>query len=331
MLVWIKTTWEKINNYFTDVNSEYKLVNTTNPELFQLKSAHQQLLQAYAESLNAVSRLSFLVKISEVRRDKESATSGILQKLVWSTFSPLRLFVWRPVINLYIEAHIYKKLKELTAAYTLAYFISHKNYLEEHKTYEWYEIAKKECEQFMQTLSFGRLPSKLLNYFFFSVLGLVTVAWGASNLYDLAFKLLSASPPALPVILIGKFIVFTILLIPIVLVFTEAAFFVKREIFLNINANKTYQESIYKLENSLFILLGRGKSREFPIDYSTLSFYFLMIIGYIWLFHLAISKLPRAANVIICDYTWCLLLPYIFILFIEVVLPWSKRVRDGEM
>lgn len=326
---WLSQIGITLKSLFSSVDSGYKLPSVDLPELYRLKTAHSELLQAYVESLAAVSRLSFLVGMDEVKPPKEGLISRIFRILFWGRFSPFRVLVWRPVIKLYVERHIYKKLQELKVIYTQSIFLvkplSHTN--EDYKG--WFEKAKGECEELQRTVMSRNIFWEVFRYFVFILAGLSVTTWGATNLYDLLIKVMSS--PTLPqsIVVLGKFVVFTIFAFPLILTFIDAAFTAKRAIFLNIRQIEL--NSVYDVENRLFNLLNRGKSREFPIDYSVAAFFYLVLIGFLWLFHLGISQLPHPSYAIVIDCTWCLLVPYVFLFFTDVIAPWWKREAKGEL
>lgn len=327
---WAKTTWKQIQAYFTDVNSEYRLVSTPLPELYKLKSAHQELLQAYSESLAASSRLSFFVKMNEVKPATEGWAIGVFRKIIWASFSPLRLLIWRPVINLYLQAHIYNKLKELTAAYTFASFLPSITVDDEQKIHKWIPVAKEDCQRFMTALGLGKLLRETANLILLALVNILAAAWGANNFFDLVLKIPTSSPPIEVLVLFGKVIAFILLALPFTLTFIDAAFSAKRAIFIHINAHKD-QETVYKLENRLFELLGLGKAKEFAIDFAVIAFFYSILIAFIWSFHIAIAESAKYTSAIMCDISWCFLLPLIAMFGSDVIAPWVRRARNGEM
>jgi len=326
---WLLRIRDFLRSLFQGMNDGYKLSSAGIPDLYSLKDAHNELLQAYVKSLAAVSRLSFLVGMNEVNPPKEGLVSRIFRIIFWSKFSPFRLLVWRPVIKLYIDGHIYKKLQELRSIYTQSVFLIPSPFHIRDEYLAWLVKAKSECDEFRNTIVTRNIFVDVIKFFVVTLVGLSLAIWGATSLYDLLFKILSSPTPPPGFIVIGKLISLTIVVFPFILTFLDAAFAAKRAIFLNINNNAS--RNVYELENHLFSLLNHGKSKEFPINYSVTAFFYLTLIGFLWLLHLAISQLPRPSYAIILDWTWCLLIPYVFLFFADVIVPWWKREAKGEL
>ena len=320
---WLSNLGKTLKSMIASGNSGYKLTTVDMPELYKLKAAHNELLQSYVESLGAVSRLSFLVGMNEVNPPKVSLVANILRVIFWGKFSPFRVLVWRPVIKLYVSRHIYKKLQELKEIYIQSSLVSDNNYC------TWFEKAKGECEEFQKTVVNRNIFLEVFRYFIVTLIGLSVAVWSATSLYDLLIKILFSQVFPQGIVVLVKFIVLTIIAFPFVLTFLNFAFTTKRAIFLNIK--KTDSNSVYGLENYLFKLLNRGKSREFPVDFLVLAIFYWIIIGFLWLFHLGISQLPHASNAIVLDCTWCLLVPYIVMFFSDVIAPWWRREMVGEL
>lgn len=328
---WVGNTWQKIRAYFTDVNSEYRLVSKPLPELYKLKSAHQELFQAYAESLAAASRLTFFVKMTEVKPANEGRVIGVFHKIMWVNFSPLRLLIWRPIVNLYLQAHIYNKMKELEAAYSIASFLPQSTMTEDKKTQEWFIAAKGDCQRLLATVGTGKLLRETINFLLLVTLNFLLAVWGANSYSEFIVKIFTSTPPADTLIMLGKVFVFIMFMLPFSLAFIDAAFSVKRAIFSNINAHKDHSKSIYELESILFEFLASGKSKEFPVDLGVIAFFYTVLILIIWLFHLFITESAKYTNTRICDISWCLLLPFLAMFLSEVITPWIRRARNGEM
>lgn len=329
---WFSSIGNKLKATFQSANNEYKLSPLEVPDFYKVASAHRELLQAYADALAAVSRLSFFVGMNEVKPPEESFTTKIIRFVMWGRFSPFRLLIWRPIVKLYVEAHIHKKLKELATGYAQTNFLIPALHHQESNYLTWLKKAQIECEQFATTVASGRIFIDTIQFLSFAGANLLVAAWGANSIFDLVTKITSAPPPTPGAILLGKFIVFTFFAIPFLLTFLNATFSAKRAIFLNINLDRKETNSVYELENNLFSFLYRGKSREFPVDYIVGAFYYFMFLGYLWLIHLAISQLSKQnTGTIFVDWTWCLIIPYVFIFFSEIVMPWWKRANKGEM
>lgn len=318
--------------YFNDTNSEFRLVSNPLPELYKLKSAHLELFQAYAESLAAVSRLTFFIRKTEVKPTPEGKVASILlYKIIWGSLSPLRLLIWRPVVSLYLQAHIHKKISELERGYTLAYFLLKNNQLEEKKVQDWLLVAKEECQRLLETVGAGKLVLSATNFFLIAILNFLFAIWGANNFSDLLLKVFTSSPPVTLVAILGQIIIFTIFMLPFVLTFISAAFSVKREIFSHINAKVVNGRSIYQLENTLFDHLRTGKSKEFPIDFSVTAFFYSIPMLVIWSFHVFVTESAKYTSTIPCDIFLCLLLPLFGMFGTDVLSPWIRRSQIGEM
>jgi hypothetical protein len=312
------------------IENEYKLTKFELPELYKLNNAHRTLMQAYVASLGAVSRLSFFVSINELQPPKESWLRRIIHFIVWGKISPFRLLIWRPAVKLYVESHIHKKMNELAIGYSQLSLLVPELHSEEAKYLKWLVKAKNECEQLTSTISSGKIFLNAINYVLFVIANLFVAAWGAANLFDLIIRLSLLQPPKIAVEIIGKFLVFTFLALPFILAFVDVTFYAKRVILLNIGIEEG-QPAVYKLENNLFSLINRGKTKETPLDLLILSFYFWAILGFLWLIHLLFVQASKVGNIVICDFTWCLIIPMILFLFTDVVLPWWKRSVDGDM
>jgi hypothetical protein len=328
----IKTTWKNIKTYFSDVNSEYRLASKPLPELNKLKSVHQDLIQAYAGSLAAVSRLTFFIRGSEVQLAKEGRVRAFLRKLAWVSLSPLRLIIWRPVVSFYVQAHIYSKMKELESTYTVASFLPSINPFEEKKLRDWLLDAKKDCQQLLSVVSAGKILWNAVNLLWFAVINILVAAWGANNLFDLILKLPVSSPTAEVQVAIGRIGAFLLIALPLTAIFVEFAFFVKRSVFQNINHHTGNRETIYQLENQLFDLLGIAKTKEIPVDFVAHSIiYFTFLLSLRATFQITITEAANPTNPQVFDLSWTFQALLLAMFVFDVVIPWYERARKGDM
>lgn len=315
-----------------NTNHEYKLSRPVLPPLYQLKAAHHALLQGYVEALSAVSRLSFLVGLNEIRTPTTNRTKKTLRNIFGGKFSPFRVFVWKPLVKLYTEVHIQKKLRELISIYSQSKHLKQSNHHESVEYQSWWKEAKEECEQFATTLNSGELFSKTLRFVFLMTLNLLIAAWGANNVSDLGLKIFSAEAPTQGIEFVVKLIIFILFATPLLFVFFESGFTTKREIFLTIISEAKERNSIYQLENNLFDLLARGKSIETPIDFFFGLFFYLSLMAYAWLLNLVwqITVQVGQGDIHLIYYSLCIIPLIIFILFKQVFIPWYRRDLQRE-
>lgn len=177
-------------------NDGYKLSRSELPNLYKFKSAHRELLNGYVQALAAVSRLSFFVGIKEGRPVKAGLVQKILLIVFQGKFSPLRALVWRPMVKLYVEAHIYKKLKELKSIYIQEKYLDTSYNRESNGYIPWLNLAKVDCDQLIDTINPGRIVFDTIKLMLIPMINLLVAAWGASSFSDLGLRIASAEAPA---------------------------------------------------------------------------------------------------------------------------------------
>lgn len=326
--------FKKISDWFDSFTksgqAEYQLDKHNIPEYKQIKQAHQLLLKEYVRAIAAVSRLSFFVGFHEIKLQKE----GVLRRFAYLllAYSPLRLLTWKPLVKLFIEAHVHDKLSELSIIYTQTAFLVAGSLFENSEYMSWLKQAKQECDELQQTLSSGRIffdSLKAMSTFFF---GLFLLAVGARSLGDLILGLFSNSLPSVNLALIVLVITILVFTMVYMYFFWDAAFAAKRVIFMGVGLEISEKHNIYVFENEVFKLLGRGKPREIPIDYLSQFVFQASVIFFLLWFQSQIDKfvstipnsisLPcfSASGIIMC-----------LVLLGDVLLPWYKRFRQGYM
>jgi hypothetical protein len=310
---------------------EYKLAFPTElPDFIELKKAHQALLGRYAQTLAAATRFSFFVSGHEVYQSKRLSPTRKFIFYIISKFSPLRLLAIKPLISFFIESHMRSKLRELEVAYTQMSSTIPVYYPTQEKYLAWFKDAVKECQNLASTLSsakiFGDFAVTLRNLF----VAIVLSALGVNSLASLVVNLLRT--PQINIYLAsGRYVLAQIVafFIPMVLysvIFIDPAFTAKRDIFLGSSVPE--ENSVYKLENNLFDLLGRGKSIELPLDFAGLTLSLSLMLAFLYAANVAINKLAQSntsQNVIICNIFPIFILIVIVGLVIGVIIPVYKR------
>lgn len=314
--------------------NENRFEGTAIPELYKIKSIHYELMRAYVESLATVSRLPLFVGMNEIRINKNVGFKHFILKLLWGKYSPLRLLVWRPVVSLFVEAHIHKKMRELITGYRQFKFVVFENYPINKDLLMWLDKAEGECRQLLETITSGKIFLDATKFVFSLFLNILIVAWGANSLFDLTISITSLKPPVQGTEFVGNLIILMFSAVLVLLMFVDATFATKRFIFSSINTNKKDVLNLYKLENELFTNLNRGKAKEAPIDLFVTAFYYLIYTITIWLLGSASQITIQAqgsSEITRIHFTWCLIVPMIILWVKDIILPWQKREREEEL
>jgi hypothetical protein len=331
MRSWLKKFLGRFDSFIKNSSDEYQLNKTFVPDYKEVKQAHQLLLKEYVRAITSVSRLSFFIGLHEVRLPREGFLSRFLYVLIMK-FSPFRLLSWKPLVNLFVEAHINKKLGELSTAYAQSTFLIQNSLAENAEYLVWLKQAKSECDEFRQTLSSGKIFLDTLKYLGTIILGVFLTAIGASSINDFLIRIFSNSLTPETLILMAFSIAIFIVFAPYFYLFWDITFTVKRAIFMGIGSEISEKHNIYVLENSVFKLLGRGKSKEFPADYLLQALYLTLIIIFLWYAHFEIGKaLQSDPNIIVLNCVGWFSLPFLFILITDIIIPWVKRYSQGNM
>ncbi len=311
--------------------SEYQLNKYFVPEHQELERAHQLLLKEYVRAIAAVSRLSFFIGLHEIQVPPEGFIRRLFHLLLFK-YSPLRLLQWKPLVQLFVEAHVRQKISQLSTIYIQTSFLIQNSLSEKPEYLTWLNQASQECKEFQQTLSTGKIFLDSLKFTTTFMFGLFLAFAGANSLNEFLQKLISNSLPPIVVTLFAFTLIMLIVVAPYIYLFWDSTFAAKRAIFMGIGSEISQSHNIYVLENNLFDLLGRGKPKEVPIDYIFQSLFFLSGIIFFWWtqtqFEKAFSATP---NTIILPCFSGISVLLFFPFFTDVLLPWYKRYTQGYM
>lgn len=246
-------------------------------ELNNLKKAHNELMVEYVNIINRVSKLPFLLSL-----DLDVSPEG---NTFLKNFNEIKIPTLRFIVKLFVESHIKGKLNQLGDSYVQnAQVISMdgptaKEYL------DWLKQAEEGTKKFASTLSSWQSIRGLA-----SVMGalgplgsgLLIVSLKVENIYQGLVKIVPLF--SLYTFSIILYFLFTMVYFWLVIF---SAFNYKRnlfypgsgfELFTLVRRSRTQQVSVknvYKIEDKLFEILGKGKTLELPIDiiaYSLLTF-----------------------------------------------------------
>ncbi|MBL8099034.1 MAG: hypothetical protein JNK81_07615 [Anaerolineales bacterium] len=331
---WITNLYKKITNWFDSLlrksREEYQLDKYFIPEYNQIKQAHQLLLKEYVRAITATSRLSFFIGLNEIKLPQEGLARRIFTLLL-GKYSPIRFLALKPLVSLFVEIHISKKLLDLSIAYTQTIFLIQNSLAENLEYLSWLKQAKQECDEFRQTLPTGKLLLDTIKGFGTFVLGLILTIVGANSLSDFFLKLLEndLTQTGLKVFI---FSTTTLLLgIPYIYLFLDSTFATKRLIFLGVGSEISEKHNVYVFENELYKLLGRGKSKEFPIDYSFQGVFQIGFILFFFYLQKEFEKIAAGPNVIVLPCFSCIGLIFIVFLIFDVIIPWQRRASQKYM
>ncbi len=333
MLEAIKKYSKQLANFEQNREEEYQLDKYFIPELQKLKQASQLLLMEYVRALAVVSRLSFFINRNEVELPSDGLSRKSFNFLI-GKYSPFRILYLRPLVNFFIEIHIHKKLSELSTIFVQTEFLVQNSLSSDDEYVEWLKHVKKQSDKFQETLSSGKIVLNTLKVIFTFIVGLLIAIFGASSLSDLLAKILLLDLSVSPEIV--KFAVSSITLLLTVLFyayfFFDATFAAKRSIFLGIGTELSSNHNIYKFENDIFRLVGRGKSKELPVDFLTRFILFASFIAFLfWIQSQFNSTVGNAPNTIILPCFSILGIMMLFSLITDILIPWRKRYLKENM
>ncbi len=299
--------------------------NTFDEEFQEL---HYLLLKEYFDLVKTISNLDFFVNIWEFR-DKEKAQNmwekiskfkliskflKILGNMLVFLFRP---FCLRPILKLYVESHIQRKLNELGAAYTQELFL-----LSEKDKPQWV----REYVESYSTLSNTLTSWVSIKGFFTSIIALVVAIYGAQNIGEFiqlaveairGVSWLQLSPENI-VSLIRPYVTFSLYYLPLIAVFFIISFFFKRLLF------KKQGSNIYAIEDKIFQKLGREKRKEVAIDYLlfALLFSFLPLLIIVFIMWIGFSREPLVS---FQDYLKAIYLLYPYFLPLLLIIIFTIR------
>ena len=279
-------------------------------EFEELRKTHHKLMLEYISVLEHVSNLPFFVdssqefisaiekllfdveRISKKERHKDIDIQN--SKFPKALFFPItflfKLLTLRFLVKYFVESHIKGKISLLRDSYIHLEQILEADELSSEKYRKWLERAEKSSSKFASTLSSWK-----------SIRGFASALWPLGvSLLAARFSMNDVDRVAEPAVkdvgLISFIILILVLSVPILYfcLFIFFAFRYKRRLFLK-KLNAKYRmkylkeeeepgENIYQIENMLFVLLGKRKSKEFPVDIATYAivsfslFLFLMIV-----------------------------------------------------
>jgi hypothetical protein len=231
---------------------------------------------------------------------------------------------------LLVESHIHKKLTQLSVIYTQTAFLVQGSLVENSEYLVWLKQAKQECDEFRQTLSSGGNLIDILNKVGGSAIVLFLAVMGVNNNVELIRLLLSGNLSAEQIAQIILGLLFIGLIVFYFYLFSDSAFSAKRLIFTGTGSDISEKHNIYVFENEVFKILGRGKPKEFPIDYFGQSIFQISAVGFLfWMQGLLNRVTATVPNSINLPCFSCIGI-IIAILFVgDVVSPLLKRYAQG--
>jgi hypothetical protein len=162
-------------------------------------------------------------------------------------------------------------------------------------------------------------------------LGLIVALAGANSLSDLLLKFFSNTLTLMELKTIVFAVISFLLLVPYVYLFWDSTFAAKRVIFMGIGSEISEKHNVYMFENEMFKLLGRGKSKEFPVDYFSQAVFQLGSIAFFWWLQVEFEKAVSGPNVIVLPWFSCFSVIIVLLLILDVLIPWQKRHLQGYM
>lgn len=214
-----------------------------NAPLSELKSAHQELMTRYVTMLDETRHARWLISRKHGRS---------------------RLLILRSLVHLFVEGHIRKKLKELSEGYLTLRVQAPADAID-HR--DWAKECGEVCDKMSGTLATWASIEGAFKLLWPIAVGGFTAWLGVKDIWEVVRKLDANA----------YFLAYGILLFPAIylLLFISDAFAYKREMFIPgfdvdeqpYDPQLTAPESnVYLLEDRLFNLLRRRKSREKPWD-----------------------------------------------------------------
>jgi hypothetical protein len=245
-----------------------------NRNVDQIRLAHRQLIEHYVAVLNQVSQVSFFV-----RREPSGKKIPIF----------MSLFHLGVLVELFVESHIKKKLRKLEVSYTqLSQALTTEETAEDKNDNQtWLQDTAEATAKFAQTLTSWTSVRGLISTVGPVAVGFIAASLRVDNIYQAVVAVNVGSLAVIGLILWFPFIYFCL--------FLSMAFAYKRQLFLlgskpfgRSNSDRSkhrslfrprallqkmrseeqyeYPNNLYKAEDVLFVLLERGKGREFPVD-----------------------------------------------------------------
>lgn len=277
----------------------------------ELQNIHRELMAQYVDILNRASMLPFFVDIFSMRQIKQDKSRQKsfwfnLYKIILYPFQFIVIFLtWRPLVRLFIEDHLHSKLKEISSSYIRLIQTVDSDKKSDFNKIEWLKKSSENCDAFASTIfSWTSLKGSLI-WLSNIIIGLILAYVGFDNIFQLAVKFnwsqsivsLFLSIASLLIILTTYgFLIFAVAIV---------SFYAKRVLLFpnaDLRPSSKYTilpaANIYKIENDLFVIIGRKKSAEFPVDiFITLIVtcifpIFFFLITYIFV----ISNSPVTAN-----------------------------------
>jgi hypothetical protein len=246
------------------------------------------------EFISAIERLLLdiekIVKRKERHKDIGIENSKFLKTLISPIAFLFKLLTLRFLIKYFVESHIKGKMNLLRDSYIHLEQTLEPDKHSSEKLREWLERAEESSLKFATTLSSWQ-----------SIRGLASALWPLGiSLLVAKFSMNDATrigdSAVSEVDLISFIVLILILSVPILYfcLFIFFSFRYKRRLFLHeldvkhqlryLKEEDVIGENAYQIENMLFILLGKRKSKEFPVDIVTYAivslplFLFLTII-----------------------------------------------------
>lgn len=279
--------------------------------LADLKKAHIELMQAYVDVINQVSKLQFFVtmyfvaplewsKLLITFRPKHAKLAifyDIFIKFMMIFLKLIKIPTMCFFIKLLVESHIKGKLKQLGDSYVQ---FEQTIEVDEPKGivfYDWLKQTEEGTKKFANTLPTLQSIRGFLIAFLPWFTSLLIAILSADNIQKALGKLVQSSTQAFTFeLLITITILYFFLFFTIAFMFKRNLFYTISDslffIFINdlvdvFKSSKLFKHSekrwhyfpfnersyknIYKLEDELFDMLGKRKNQELPIDYIILS------------------------------------------------------------
>lgn len=323
-------TEKEVDRSILEIEKQYNLSVSELPSLYKVKNVHQNLLTAYVKIISVATNLDFFVLIHPARKVK---TGTLFKKIFAIVFyrSLFRLITLRPLVVLFVEMHVYKKLNLLEAIYTQMSYLTPNNPSERNDYLKWVNLARAECQELKASISSANNIKNSVKSLGVYLVGIFFTVFGVSTLNELIVKLMNdgISPTIIPSLIKLTIILFILYLYGSI--FIENAFETKRSIFLKTELFGNQNKSCYKLEYELFNLIGRKKPNEFAWDLfiSTLDSLFRILLMSV-IAYIATQATQIQVYPLIIFGLWSIVMLLIVMMISSQILPWIKRIRDNE-
>ncbi len=273
----------------------------------ELKKAHRELMSRYVAVLEEVRQAGWFMPKKETKpqdiTSPQRVPAWLGRPLVW-LIRP-KSFAVRSLVHLFVEGHIKKKLKELSEGYLA---LRAQAPADDKDLREWAKDCGDVCDKMAATLATWASIEGVLRLLWPFAIGGLTAWLGVKDIWEV-FRKLDAKTFALTA-------AFLFLPALYLLTFMSASFGYRRQMFIpSFDADERPLDSktgwpeynIYLLEDRLFNLLNRTKSREKPWDLH-FAIIAMCLFGSMPLLVLLVGQKPPVALWLCSAFFWILVI-----------------------